>query len=196
MSFALAQPIGFSTKEHSCFAVGYRRRHATKRWLSVYLVLRCCFFLVCLYVLVSIDGVNAFIVFEVTCRGVTNRMHRTKSLSDSLGELIVVRGYGRLWARQILEIAWNASIGEPYCHQTRVGEIRRGVLSVAVVHSSLLEELTAFRKASLLASLRTGALGAVICDIQFRVDSGVFSTKSFANLSLPAPVEATRSVRE
>ena len=69
-----------------------------------------------------------------------------RPLSDILGELFTVRGYGRLRARQELEDAWNAAVGEPYCRQTRLGEVRRGVLNVTVAHSTLLEELAAFRK--------------------------------------------------
>ena len=73
-----------------------------------------------------------------------------RPLSDILGELFTVRGYGRLRARQELEDAWNTAVGEPYCRQTRLGEVRRGVLNVTVAHSTLLEELSAFRKPALL----------------------------------------------
>ena len=77
----------------------------------------------------------------------SNPSHRgPRPLSDILGELFTVRGYGRLRARQELENAWNKAVGEPCCHQTRLGEVRRGVLNVTVAHSTLLEELSAFRK--------------------------------------------------
>ena len=69
-----------------------------------------------------------------------------RQLSEILGELFTVRGYGRLLARQELEEAWNAAVGEPYCRQTQVGDVRHGVLNVTVAHSTLLEELAAFRK--------------------------------------------------
>ena len=36
-----------------------------------------------------------------------------RPLSDILGELFTVRGYGRMRARQELEDAWNAAVGEP-----------------------------------------------------------------------------------
>ena len=85
-----------------------------------------------------------------------------QSLSDILGELIVVRGYSRAWAQRVLENAWNIAVGEPQCYQTRIGEVRHGVLNVTVAHSTLLEELVAFRKAELVASLRSGALGTTI----------------------------------
>jgi predicted nucleic acid-binding Zn ribbon protein len=92
-----------------------------------------------------------------------------RALSEILGELFTARGYGRFLARQELEDAWNAAVGEPSCRQTQLGEVRRGVLNVTVSHPALLEELAAFRKAELLAALRSGAPGTTIHDIRFRV---------------------------
>ena len=92
-----------------------------------------------------------------------------RALSEILGELFTVRGYGRLRVRQELEAAWNHAVGEPLCRQTQLGEVRRGVLNVTVSHSALLEELAAFRKPALLAALRAGAAGTTIQDIRFRV---------------------------
>ena len=92
-----------------------------------------------------------------------------RPLSDILGDLFATRGYGRFLARRELEEAWEAAVGEPACRQTELGEVRRGVLSVTVAHPALLEELSAFRKAELLAALRTGAPGSTIHDLRFRV---------------------------
>ena len=107
----------------------------------------------------------------------SNAIRGPHSLSDILGELIVVRGYSRAWARRVLENAWNIAVGEPHCYQTQIGEVRHGVLNVTVAHSTLLEELVAFRKAKLVASLRSGALGTAIHDIQFRVGSVAFDVQ-------------------
>jgi predicted nucleic acid-binding Zn ribbon protein len=110
-----------------------------------------------------------------------------RPLSEILGELFTVRGYGRLRARQELEDAWNAAVGEPACRQTRLGEVRRGVLNVTVAHSTLLEELAAFRKPALLAALRTGAPATTIHDIRFRVGEIALEVKpSAAGASLPS----------
>ena len=92
-----------------------------------------------------------------------------KRLSDVLGELFAARGFGRLRALKELEDAWNAAVGEPGCRQTRLGEVRRGVLNVTVAHPTLLEELAAFQKPMLLAALRRDAPGTLIHDIRFRV---------------------------
>jgi predicted nucleic acid-binding Zn ribbon protein len=100
----------------------------------------------------------------------SNPNHREpRRLSDILGELFTVRGYSRLHARQELEAAWNAAVGEPLCRQTRLGEVRRGVLNVTVAHSTLLGELAAFRKPLLLEALRANAPASSIHDIRFRV---------------------------
>jgi len=92
-----------------------------------------------------------------------------KPLSDILGELFASRGFGRLRALKELEDAWNAAVGEPVCRQTKLGEVRRGVLNVTVAHPALLEDLAAFRKPALLAALRQNAPGTVVHDIRFRV---------------------------
>jgi hypothetical protein len=92
-----------------------------------------------------------------------------RRVSDVLGELFTTRGYGRLRASKELEEAWNGAVGEPGCRQTRIGEVRRGVLNVTVAHSTLLEELAAFQKPALLAALRRNAPGTVIHDIRFRL---------------------------
>jgi predicted nucleic acid-binding Zn ribbon protein len=92
-----------------------------------------------------------------------------RPLSEVLGDLFAARGYGRLRAHQELEDAWNAAVGEAARRQTRVGDVRRGVLNVTVAHPTLLEELAAFRKPELLAALRQNAPAAMVQDIRFRV---------------------------
>jgi hypothetical protein len=95
--------------------------------------------------------------------------HGPKPLSNILGELFALRGYNRRCARQRLEAIWNMTVGEPYCYQTRLGEVRHGVLNVVVAHSALLEELVAFRKPAFLTALRTEGTAVAIRDIRFRV---------------------------
>jgi predicted nucleic acid-binding Zn ribbon protein len=109
-----------------------------------------------------------------------------RPLSDILGELFTVRGYSRLRTRQELEDAWNKAVGEPYCHQTRVDEVRRGVLNVTVAHSTLLEELSAFRKSSLLKALRSDAPATTIHDIRFRVGP-IVSAREPENAAASSP---------
>jgi predicted nucleic acid-binding Zn ribbon protein len=97
------------------------------------------------------------------------RRRGPKPLSEILSELFNSRGFGRLRALTELEDAWKKAVGEPGCRQTRLGEVRRGVLNVTVAHPALLEELAAFRKPSLLAALRQNAPSTLIHDIRFRI---------------------------
>ena len=106
-----------------------------------------------------------------------------RSLAEVLGDLFTVRGYGRLLARQELEDAWNATLGEPYCRQTRLGEVRRGVLNVTVAHSTLLEELAAFRKSALLQALRACVPAMTIHDIRFRVGPVVLDVEATCTMA-------------
>ena len=92
-----------------------------------------------------------------------------RPISEILGDLCAARGCGGLRARKELEDAWTPAVGEPGCRQTLVGDVRRGVLNVTVAHPTLLEELAAFQKPTLLAALRQNAPGTVIHDIRFRV---------------------------
>jgi hypothetical protein len=114
-----------------------------------------------------------------------------RALSEILGELFTVRGYGRLQARQELEEAWNVALGEPYCRQTRLGEVRRGVLNVTVAHPTLLEELAAFRKPALLAALRSGAPATAIHDIRFRI--GLISPEAESKRGVASRAEEANS---
>jgi len=110
-----------------------------------------------------------------------------RPLSEILGELFTVRGYGRLRARQELEDAWNTAVGEPNCRQTQLGEVRRGVLNVTVAHSTLLEELAGFRRPALLAVLRASAPATTIRDIRFRVGEIVHEVKSTGVMGSTSP---------
>ncbi|MFO0891980.1 MAG: DUF721 domain-containing protein [Isosphaeraceae bacterium] len=117
-----------------------------------------------------------------------------KELSDVLSELFAMRGYGRLRALSELEDAWNGAVGEAHCRQTRLGEIRRGVLTVTVAHPTLLEELAAFRKSELLKALRACGPGAAIQDIRFRV--GPVEVEPDPDPGRDAAVRPTRRGRE
>lgn len=92
-----------------------------------------------------------------------------KPISEVLGHLFAARGYARLLGASELERAWSAAVGEPACHQTQVGAVRRGILNVTVVHPVLLYELSSTRKPEILAALRREAPGTPIHDIRFRV---------------------------
>jgi hypothetical protein len=100
----------------------------------------------------------------------TNARNRgPRALGDILGELYALRGYGRLRASLELEEAWSQVAGDIVHQHTRVGQVRRGVLSITVAHPALLEELVAFRKAEILVGLQRLLPDMSIQDIRFRV---------------------------
>jgi predicted nucleic acid-binding Zn ribbon protein len=92
-----------------------------------------------------------------------------KALGDVLGDLFAAKGFGRLRAAGELEAAWAEAVGEPAARQSRPAGLRHGVLTVTVAHPALLEELAAFRKAELLAALRTALPATRLLDLRFRV---------------------------
>ena len=92
-----------------------------------------------------------------------------KPVSEILAELFASKGLARLGAARALEDAWNGAVGTPRCRQTKLGEVRRGILNVTVANSALLEELAAFEKPTLLKALRENVPDVSVLDIRFRV---------------------------
>lgn len=93
----------------------------------------------------------------------------TRPLGDVLTDLIVARGLGRTRAVGELESAWSEVAGSSVAAETAVLGTRHGIVSIAVSHPALLEELAAFRKVSLLAALRQRLPNAAIRDLRFRI---------------------------
>ncbi len=92
-----------------------------------------------------------------------------RPLSEILGALMESRGYGRLKARREIETAWEQVVGDSLSRETRVESLRRGVLLVGVSHPCVLEQLAAFEKPALLASLRSHPSLTGLKDLRFRV---------------------------
>lgn len=107
-------------------------------------------------------------------------------LSEVLADLFAARGYSRFQAVSELDLAWETTVGEPACHQTRVSGLRRGVLSVTVAHPVLHQELSAFHKPALLAALRRALPSTAIHDIRFRVGPIESESQSSATHKPPA----------
>src|SRR5437762_165496 len=94
-------------------------------------------------------------------------------LGEIVSRLMTARGWGRRRERSRLEQAWALAIGEPGSKQTRVGNLRRGVLEVVVGNAVLLQELAHFQKRRLLEQLRAQLPGTTLTDLRFR--AGVIS---------------------
>ena len=91
-----------------------------------------------------------------------------KPLTGALETLMAVRGFDRLLGAGEMELAWAEALGPKQAAMTKLGMVRRGVLTVTVAHPALTEELRLFRKPALLAALRKTSGGSGLCDIRFR----------------------------
>src|SRR5688572_29297866 len=93
---------------------------------------------------------------------------RPQPIKEVLAELITRRGYAREQSSAAFDTAWRTAAGDFLAAQTRCGQLRRGVLEVAVSSSILMQEIT-FRKAALLKELVRLLPDAQIKDIKLRV---------------------------
>ena len=100
----------------------------------------------------------------------TQSNHRLpRGLSTILNQLFALKGYGRVHTDQKLDAVWRQTVGDSYYNQTRIRDVRHGVLTIIVAHPTLLEELNAFYKPQLLSALRNSNLAVSIYDIRFRI---------------------------
>lgn len=91
-----------------------------------------------------------------------------KPLTRALDALMAHRGFDRLLGAGDMERAWAEALGPQQAAMTKLGMVRRGVMTVTVSHPALLSDLRQFRKPALLAALRKTSGGAGLCDIRFR----------------------------
>jgi len=91
-----------------------------------------------------------------------------KKLATSISSLLARKGYAQ--ARSVTDCreAWNAAVGVKLAKNTRVGNITRGVLFVAVRNSSVNQEL-AFAKKKILKKLAQTAPQFKIQNLRFKV---------------------------
>ncbi len=88
-------------------------------------------------------------------------------LSQAVAELVALRGWVQVKGRARLEEAWKQAAAGTVATSTRVVDIRRGVLHVAVSNSPLLSELAAFHKPALLAAFSRQCPDLRIRDLKF-----------------------------
>jgi predicted nucleic acid-binding Zn ribbon protein len=91
-----------------------------------------------------------------------------ENLGEILSRLFTARGWGRRQGRLQLEQAWAEAAGAEFASQTRVGNLRRGVLEVVVGNAILLQELNGFHKRRLLEQLRRRLPNTPLTDLRFR----------------------------
>jgi predicted nucleic acid-binding Zn ribbon protein len=91
-----------------------------------------------------------------------------ENLGEILSRLFTARGWGRRQDRLHLERAWAEVAGAEFAAQTRLGNLRRGVLEVVVGNAVLLGELNGFHKRRLLEQLRRRLPNTPLTDLRFR----------------------------
>ncbi len=93
-----------------------------------------------------------------------------QKMADVLSGLLARRGYAQVESASNCEQAWQTAAGQPLASHSRPGNVRRGVLEVAVRNSAVLQELT-FQKKRLLKELSRLAPEQAIRDLRFRVSA-------------------------
>jgi predicted nucleic acid-binding Zn ribbon protein len=91
-----------------------------------------------------------------------------ENLGDILGKLFAARGWGRKNDRLKLEGAWAEAAGPQLLKETRVMNVRRGVMEIEVKGSVLLQELAQFHKRTLLGKLRKLLPSLTLTDLKFK----------------------------
>lgn len=92
-----------------------------------------------------------------------------QSMADLMPRLMAQRGYGRLLSHDEFAEAWEQVAGN-LGSQSRVGQLRRGVLEVFVANSLVLQEMT-FQKRKLLKAMMDQLPDHKIRDLKLSVGS-------------------------
>jgi predicted nucleic acid-binding Zn ribbon protein len=91
-------------------------------------------------------------------------------LSFALSELIALRGFARVRSDDELRTAWKRVAGDELAAQTKILQLTRGVLTIAVSSAPLLNELAAFQSADLLQRLKQQAPNLNVKSLKFRLN--------------------------
>ncbi|HEY4260773.1 MAG TPA: DUF721 domain-containing protein [Schlesneria sp.] len=93
-----------------------------------------------------------------------------QQLSFALAELIALRGFARVHSDDEMRSAWKKVAGEELSAQTRPLQLVRGVLTIAVSSSPLLNEVVSFQSADLLARMKQMVPHLKIKNLKFRLN--------------------------
>lgn len=93
-------------------------------------------------------------------------------VGEVLSRLFTARGWGRRQGRLHLASAWAEAVGPDFAPQTRVLNLRRGILEIEVANAILLQELAHFHKRRVLDHLQQRLTGTTVKELRFRVGSG------------------------
>ena len=90
-----------------------------------------------------------------------------EAIGGIVGRLFQMRGYGRPQGDAELRELWSSIAGEQIAAGTRVMGLKNGVLTVGVISSPLLSELSSFHHERLLEALQAKH-GQRIKDLKFK----------------------------
>ncbi len=101
------------------------------------------------------------------------RKRPVHTLREALAWYLESSGLGRAALADQIGRAWVDIVGPQIAKHTRLARvIRKGVLSIEVDSSSLLQELDGFRRAEILKGLQDRVKRKHIEDLRFRLGSG------------------------
>ncbi|MEZ5943445.1 MAG: DUF721 domain-containing protein [Planctomycetaceae bacterium] len=95
------------------------------------------------------------------------------TLSESLSELFARRGYGRVLGNQELVQMWEQVAGPALAKQTRVRNLRNGVLEIAVRSSALLSQLVSFQQDELLSRIQQDFAKFKVRSLKFKLQGNL-----------------------
>ena len=96
-------------------------------------------------------------------------MKDAKPLGEILAEFARASGLAARSKSATAAAAWPAAAGETCARHSRVVGLKQGVLHVLVDSAACLHEMANFRKAEILAALKSSAGCGNIHDIKFRL---------------------------
>jgi len=91
-----------------------------------------------------------------------------RPIGSVMRKLLAEKGYAAVQASQELAEAWPHAVGESLAKYTRPGKLARGVLSVEVANSLVLQEIH-FEKNRVLKALQVALPAHKLSDLRFRV---------------------------
>ena len=87
---------------------------------------------------------------------------------EALNQLMARSGYGQTQSNQQREQVWQQAVGQPLASHSRAVRLSRGVLTVLVSNSAIMQELT-FQQQQLVEKIKELNSDLKVRSIRFRV---------------------------
>jgi hypothetical protein len=89
-------------------------------------------------------------------------------INNIISSLMSRRGYAQKQSNEELQQAWAAAAGKRLANESRIGNMKRGVLEVFVSNSTVLQEIT-FQKRRIIKKLKETTVCEKLKDVKFRI---------------------------